>query len=114
MRHVKYAMSLFFVMSLACTVNLAPIQQVVTISRSDTPALNAVPTPPVDDMTVSGNVRLRSAPDNTGSQTLAIVPQGAIFHVQRRTTVHSTDWAYGSWYDGEKWMVGYVAARFLR
>jgi len=74
----------------------------------------AAPLPPTTDMTVVGSLRLRDAPDNTGSRTLAVIPEGETFHVQRRTTVLSTEWAYGSWYNGEKWMAGYVAARFLR
>ena len=101
--------------SLACSIPVSqPSGSVVVEEKREIFLVAAAPTPPVTDMTVVGSLRLRDAPDNTGSRTLAVIPQGETFHVQRRTTVKSTEWAYGSWYNGEKWILGYVAARFLR
>jgi hypothetical protein len=111
-RHLFVVLGL---LSAACTIPLSVSQTVVTgVVEEKQSVVLVAPLPPTTDMTVLGFLRLRDAPDNTGSRTLAVIPSGEIFHVQRRTTVHSTDWAYGSWYDGEKWLVGYVAARFLR
>lgn len=101
-------------LSAACTIPLSTPASVVGVVAEKQAVVGPAPTPPATDMTVLGPLRLRDAPDNTGSRTLAIIPAGGIFHVQSRTTVLSTEWAYGSWYNGEEWMRGYVAARFLR
>jgi hypothetical protein len=113
---MKNLIILLAVVSMACTLQLAPVQQVAIVEKVVVSEPSAAPTPPTSDMTVTGTVRLRDAPDNTGSRTLVILQSGEIFHVQSMRTVLSTDWAYGSWYNEEtdEWMVGYVAARFLR
>jgi hypothetical protein len=102
--------------SFACSIPMAlPSGSIQTdVKQKSVLVAVAAPLPPTTAMTVLGSLRLRDAPDNTGSRTLAVIPQGETFHVQRRTTVSSTDWAYGSWYNGKEWITGWVAARFLR
>lgn len=112
--------AILVLLSVACSIPLSIPGGAVginsTVVTEKIGVVESAPTPPTVDMTVVGSLRLRSAPDNTGSRTMAVIPKGEKFHVQRRTTVKSTEWAYGSWYNPERetWIVGYVAARFLR
>ena len=113
---IKAVLLLLAAVSISCSIQLAPARRFVESAQLPNTRILpvSIPTPPTSSATVVGSVRLRSAPDNTGSHTLTVIQDGETFHVQRRTIVLSTEWAYGSWFDGEEWITGYVAARFLR